>query len=248
VKSLLLFMLGGIVIPLAVNELGELFPWLARRLVRWSARRLGEPSACERYEEEWLANLECVPGKLMKLVAASSYLVSVPKMRWTLQRGRRGLRARLLSLRAKLSRRRPSVHVVTVWCGSVWVLIATSGVMGAEVIDFSMPLIASLIGTVGLVYLFGDRRSLTGFIGFHGMGIGYISFVEFGGHLFPGERWWILWWILVGLTGCLAAAGGYRYVMSEGGVVRIAAARVAIRCAAGVGAALMFSAIIVVVA
>lgn len=71
--------------PLLVTEFGEWCPWLAKRLVQWSARRLGDPAACARYEEEWLANLAEVPGKLAPLIAALGYLASIPKMRWSLR-------------------------------------------------------------------------------------------------------------------------------------------------------------------
>ncbi|WP_157767866.1 NB-ARC domain-containing protein [Actinosynnema pretiosum] len=74
-------------LPLVVNEFKDWWPWLAVRVVRWSARRLGDPQACARYEEEWVANLEEVPGKLSPLVAAFGYLAVVPRMRRTLREG-----------------------------------------------------------------------------------------------------------------------------------------------------------------
>ncbi|AXX32699.1 ATP-binding protein [Actinosynnema pretiosum subsp. pretiosum] len=77
----------AVLLPLAIGELREWWPRLAVRLVRWSARRLGDPQACARYEEEWVANLEEVPGKLSPLVAALGYLVAVPRMRRVIRRG-----------------------------------------------------------------------------------------------------------------------------------------------------------------
>src|SRR5215472_11064707 len=78
----LAFLLFAVLIPLAVNEIGDLIPSLARCLLRWGARRIGRADQAERYEEEWLADLERVPGKLTKLMRACSILVrSVPRLR-----------------------------------------------------------------------------------------------------------------------------------------------------------------------
>ena len=93
--AVLIFILMLIIVPLAVNEAGELAPALAERLVRWTASRLGTLGARERYEEEWLGNLEHVPGKVTKLVWAFSLLfVGLPKLRW--QIGRREQRNRAI--------------------------------------------------------------------------------------------------------------------------------------------------------
>jgi hypothetical protein len=81
------WLLTAVLAPLMVNEFKDWWPWLAVRLVRWSARRLGNRQSCARYEEEWVANLQEVPGKLSPLLAAFGYLVVVPRMRWTLRRG-----------------------------------------------------------------------------------------------------------------------------------------------------------------
>lgn len=87
-KANLLFALLGAVASLAVNEFGELCPWLAEVLVRWSARRLGDDQARQRYEEEYLANLYKVPGKVSKLLFAFGCAMNVPRMRWVLRAGR----------------------------------------------------------------------------------------------------------------------------------------------------------------
>ncbi|MGB8943529.1 MAG: hypothetical protein WCD21_25360 [Streptomyces sp.] len=68
-----------ILVPLAlgviVNEAIDVCPWLGRKLVRWSARRITDPSMAERYEEEWLAGLESRPGKLLQLLSAVSIVM-----------------------------------------------------------------------------------------------------------------------------------------------------------------------------
>lgn len=86
-KTILPLVLSAAV-SLAMSEFGELCPWLAEALVRWSARRLGDDQARERYEEEYLANLDKVPGKVSKLLFSFGCAVNVPRMRWTLRAGR----------------------------------------------------------------------------------------------------------------------------------------------------------------
>lgn len=66
-------------------DLTECGPWLAERLVRWAARRLDDPQAAARYEEEWLANLEQVPGRLIPLIYAVGMVINVPCMRRALK-------------------------------------------------------------------------------------------------------------------------------------------------------------------
>ncbi|MEV4058198.1 NB-ARC domain-containing protein [Amycolatopsis sp. NPDC049688] len=79
-------LLTAVLLPLAVSEFRDWCPRLATSLVRWAARRLGDHTARIRYEEEWVANLDEVPGKLSPLLSAVGYLIAVPRMRWTLRR------------------------------------------------------------------------------------------------------------------------------------------------------------------
>ena len=89
------FLLVVILIPLLVNEAGDLAPPLARCLLRWGAGRIGQADQALRYEEEWLADLERVPGKLTKLAHACGVLArSVPRLR---AQSRRRPRKELLS-------------------------------------------------------------------------------------------------------------------------------------------------------
>jgi hypothetical protein len=80
-----LFPATAVVMPLLVSEFRDWSPWLAKRLVIWSARRLGDPLACARYEEEWVANLQLVPGKLSSLIESVGILVRLPKMWWSIR-------------------------------------------------------------------------------------------------------------------------------------------------------------------
>jgi hypothetical protein len=90
IRSFLSFLLDNVAWPLALTEFSEWCPWLAERLVRWSARRLGNPQDCDRYERDYVANLNLVPGKLSKLVVAFGFVVNVPRMRWALWERREG--------------------------------------------------------------------------------------------------------------------------------------------------------------
>ncbi|GLZ37419.1 hypothetical protein Acsp05_10440 [Actinokineospora sp. NBRC 105648] len=62
-----MFVLVALLVPMAVAESGEVSPWLAKRVLVWAARRLRSAEKTERYTEEWLADLEQVPGKITKL-------------------------------------------------------------------------------------------------------------------------------------------------------------------------------------
>lgn len=64
-------MLIPLALGLILGEFTEVSPWLARRILRLAAGRLGNPEAAERYEAEWVALLEERPGKLLKLPFAT---------------------------------------------------------------------------------------------------------------------------------------------------------------------------------
>ena len=80
------FVAIAVVLPLALAEFGDWCPWLAARLVRWAARRLPDAASRSRYEEEWTANLNQVPGKLARLVVAVGCAARLPAMRRSVQR------------------------------------------------------------------------------------------------------------------------------------------------------------------
>jgi hypothetical protein len=87
------FVLTAVLLPLAVNETGELAPWLAARLVRTGAKLLGSREDADRWTEEWLGNLKEVPGKITKLcVACGLVLVGVPVLRWQIRARARRLK------------------------------------------------------------------------------------------------------------------------------------------------------------
>jgi hypothetical protein len=67
------FALFAVFVPLLVGEAADLAPSLSRWLIRWGARRIGQDDLASRYEEEWLADLERVPGKLTKLAHSCGF-------------------------------------------------------------------------------------------------------------------------------------------------------------------------------
>lgn len=85
IVSMVVFLITGMLLPLLINEFGEVAPWLAGRIVRRAARRLENPEATERYAEEWEATLEEVPGKLMKLLKALDILRNSSQVRQALE-------------------------------------------------------------------------------------------------------------------------------------------------------------------
>lgn len=84
-----IFLATAVILPLLLTEFGDWCPWLAKRLTRWTARRLGDAQATDRYSEEWLAELATLPGKLSHLLTATSYLLALPRIRWSLREARR---------------------------------------------------------------------------------------------------------------------------------------------------------------
>ncbi|MGW7199396.1 hypothetical protein [Streptomyces chryseus] len=81
----IVFLVTAVILPMAVTEFGDWCPTLAKRLVRWTARQLGDPQATERYSEEWTAELEHLPGKLWHMRVALGYFAALPRLRWSLR-------------------------------------------------------------------------------------------------------------------------------------------------------------------
>jgi hypothetical protein len=66
-----------VVLPLILAEVVLVGPWLAERLLRWAA--CGLPIEYrQRYTEDWLGELDAVPGSLTKLAFAVRILIRVP--------------------------------------------------------------------------------------------------------------------------------------------------------------------------
>jgi hypothetical protein len=69
---------GGLV-SLLTAEFSELGPWLARRVIKLSARLLFDRHLAQQYSEEWLAGIDSTPGKLTPLARAAGILcITVP--------------------------------------------------------------------------------------------------------------------------------------------------------------------------
>jgi hypothetical protein len=67
----------AVVLGLIVNEICDVSPWLARRLVRWSARlRYQDASRAQLRAEELTALINERPGKLLKLCTGAIFALS----------------------------------------------------------------------------------------------------------------------------------------------------------------------------
>ena len=69
-----------VLVPLLLTELSGWAAWLATKVARCAARRLGEPDADIRYAEV-TATVAAVPGPLTRLVAAVGILAATPALR-----------------------------------------------------------------------------------------------------------------------------------------------------------------------
>jgi hypothetical protein len=69
-SELFAFLLG-----LLNTEISELAPWLANQLIIWYSKYLPEEDR-ERYRDEFLADLEALPGKISKLILALAIISS----------------------------------------------------------------------------------------------------------------------------------------------------------------------------
>jgi hypothetical protein len=64
--------IGGVVSALLINEFSDVCPWLARKVVRWSARvQYADRDRAQMREEELEALVDARPGKLFKLLTAA---------------------------------------------------------------------------------------------------------------------------------------------------------------------------------
>ncbi|MCM9077391.1 hypothetical protein L1606_04720 [Streptomyces spororaveus] len=77
----LLRYLAPLIVGLIVNEAVDISPWLARKTIRWAARRIPDAELAQRYEEEWSGFLDERPGKLLKLTYALTFLAPAIRMR-----------------------------------------------------------------------------------------------------------------------------------------------------------------------
>jgi excisionase family DNA binding protein len=97
-EAALVFAVTAILAPLFVDDLREILPWAAQRLLRRAARML-PTDHCERYTEEWTGELAAIPGRLPKLVWALRITLGAPAV----NRELRGLPPFWLALLRRLS-------------------------------------------------------------------------------------------------------------------------------------------------
>jgi hypothetical protein len=120
-----LWILGSIVVPLIVNEMTELAPWLALKTIKTAAWLITDPIERMERRAEWEAALPDVPGKLTKLADALSLLILVVPQTWIRYGIPFGPRARRnSSARALISK-----NMIRAWTHAGG---ATSGVAGSH--------------------------------------------------------------------------------------------------------------------
>jgi len=74
--------LGAVALGLLVNEISDVSPWMAERLVRSAARLWSrDPQVAADYAEEWQAVVDERPGKLLKLCTALGFLAGAVQIR-----------------------------------------------------------------------------------------------------------------------------------------------------------------------
>jgi hypothetical protein len=115
-------MIGTVVIPaiiaLLVNEFCDVSPWLARRIVRWSAAcRYRDPHRAEARAEELAALIDNRPGNLFKVITACCFAASAAGSRLP------SAAAKLRAMIAGRTWQRPSEVVI----GSIIAICGTGG-------------------------------------------------------------------------------------------------------------------------
>ena len=111
----LFWILVGVVLPLALNEVSEVAPSLAKWILRSGARLIPDPIERVICEQEWLAALPETPGKLIKVIdAVSVVVVTVPRM-WRRFGMPRSLTRRRLQ-RAYIHMQQVVDYMPSYWC------------------------------------------------------------------------------------------------------------------------------------
>jgi hypothetical protein len=116
----------GVVLGLLINECCELSPWMARKLVRWAARRrYANPARAEIRAEELVGLVDVRPGKLFKLVTALGFVVAAATICVT--RGvSRWVPKRIKHMARRLTQRPDSLAATTLFSGAPVVVMDTS--------------------------------------------------------------------------------------------------------------------------
>ena len=101
----------SVLLGLMANEIGDVSPWLAKRIIRWSAARWSADSEeAAALAEEWSALLDERPGKLLKLFTALGFAA-----RATMAQQHRRLDAALPQLRNALIAHSQGLLLVRTW-------------------------------------------------------------------------------------------------------------------------------------
>ncbi|MFJ6252777.1 MULTISPECIES: hypothetical protein [unclassified Streptomyces] len=119
---------GGLIVGLVLNEAVDISPWLARRVIRWSARRVPDAELARDYEEEWTALLSERPGKLLKLIYSLTFIWPAFSLRRDLQ-GRTSWPRRLVS------------RHIALWTGPrmIWGMLLIMPAMACQAVAERLP-------------------------------------------------------------------------------------------------------------
>ncbi|TWP43241.1 hypothetical protein FKR81_42730 [Lentzea tibetensis] len=107
-------------------------------------------------------------------------------------------------------------------------LAADGGQIAADIRNFAAPLAAVIIGVIGLKYLFGENKSLAGFIGFLFLGLTVFALIKWGDGILDGLgdtfRSWVdaepITVVLPQFSDYLLALGAAVAVLVGGGLAR----------------------------
>ncbi|WP_226487655.1 hypothetical protein [Streptomyces parvulus] len=158
----LLRYIAPLIVGLIVNEAVDISPWLARRTIRWAARRIPDQEQALRYEEEWTGFLDERPGKLLKLTYALTFLAPAIQMR------------REALGRTSWPRRLTRAHT-TFWTGPKmprgWILfpLGMASMMWSERIpptadNNTLYLAVTIPGSIAMTYLLAGMITYTRFL------------------------------------------------------------------------------------
>jgi hypothetical protein len=146
----------GIVVTLAlglvVNEMTDISPWLARRMVRWAAYRWSkDPEIAAGYAEEWAAIIDERPGRLLKLGTAVGFAGGAAFR--TMPRRLAGLRSiwrrlprddKFEFVKSVYSFPLAGVSVYSAWESSWWV-VGVVGLVGMTIWTMSAGLLVDIV-------------------------------------------------------------------------------------------------------
>lgn len=135
-----------ILLLMTTIRMTDAWPWMSRKLLRWSTHCFETDSLRARFEEEWLADLEEVPGKLAKLVHCLGVLLFtaaplLARSRWKRSRLARWLNRVTTRLRPTRALANGGCGAVLTRAGAIALGLAVTGLMTMQSVQFTLRLI-----------------------------------------------------------------------------------------------------------